>query len=102
LLVERPVACGAAKQEPFRVVESFRPFVGVVVLHLMIVPGNQRRHLGMQTLQIWIEPIPCIAIAVGRQRRRHDAIGVAAYDRPLLLDDFVNIVSEKHYEFGMS
>ena len=76
-----------------RVIERLRPFVGVIVLHFVIVPGDERRHLRMQILKIGVEPVLRIAIAVGRQRRGLDAVAVAADDRPVLLDGLVDIVA---------
>jgi hypothetical protein len=55
----------------------------------------------MQVLQVRIEPVLRIAIAIGGQRRGLDAIAMAANDRPVLLDGLVDIVAEKQDEFGI-
>lgn len=79
VLVKGLVRGGAADQELRRIVEILRPLVGIVVLHFVIVPGHERGCLRMQALQVGIEPVLRVAIAVGRQRRRLDAFGVAAH-----------------------
>ena len=55
----------------------------------------------MQTLQIRVEAILRVAIAIGRQRRRLDAIGVAAHRGPSFLDGLVNVVAEEQDELGI-
>ena len=39
-------------QEQLRVVETLRPFVAVVVRHLVVVPSHERRHFRMQALEV--------------------------------------------------
>ena len=53
----------------------------------------------MQTLQIRIEPILRIAVAVGRQRCRLDTIRMLAHGRAFLFDGFVDVVAQKKHEF---
>ncbi len=91
----------APNQKLLWIVESFRPFIGVIILHFVIVPGDDRRNLCMQILQIRIEPILRIAIAVGRQRRGLDAIAMPAHNRAILLDGLIDIVAEKQDEVGI-
>ena len=101
VFVEGLIGGGAPDQELLGVVGSFRPFIRVIVLHFVIVPGDDRRNPCVQILQIRIEPILRIAIAVGRQRRGHDAIAMPPHDRPILLDGLVDIVAEKKNEVGI-
>jgi hypothetical protein len=99
VLVERLISRRAPHQEQLRVVETLRPFVGVIFRHLVVVPRDQRRHFSMQPLQVRIEPILRIAVAISGQRRRFDLIRMAAHGRPFLLDGFVNVVAEQEHEF---
>ena len=98
MLVERLIGRRAPDQELRRIVEIFRVFVGVIVLHFVIVPGDKRRHLRVQALQVLVQSVLRIAVAIGRQRRRFDAIGVPAHDRPVLFDGFVDVVAEENDE----
>ena len=98
VFVKGLIGRGAPAQKLLWIVERLRPFVGVIILHFVIVPGDDRWNLRMQALQVRVEPVLRIAIAVGRQRRRFDAVAVAADDRSELLDGLVDIVAEKQDE----
>jgi len=61
VFVECLIGRRALLQETRRLNEPLRPLIGVVVLHLVIVPGDERRHLRMQALQIRVEAILGVA-----------------------------------------
>ena len=101
MFVKSLIGRGAPEQELRRIVERLRPFIGIIVLHFVIVPGDDGRHLRVQLLQVGIEPVLGIAIAISRQGRCFDTIAVAANDRPVLLDGLVDVVAEEQDEFGI-
>ena len=69
MLVEGLIGGGAAAQEQFRIVVELGPLAGIVVRDFMVVPGDERRRLGVQAPQIGVEPVLRIAVAIGRQRQ---------------------------------
>lgn len=68
VLVERLVGRRAALEEILRIDPGVRrPAIGVVVLHLMIVPGHGAWRTGMQRLQIGVALVLRIAAAIAIQ-----------------------------------
>ena len=65
----------------------------------MIVPGDKRRRRGVNALQIGIEPVLGVAVAVGRQRGGFDAVAVGA--DAALLGCLVDIVAEEQHHIGI-
>src|SRR6516164_7927266 len=79
VLIKGLVGCGAPEKELRRIVKGLRPLAGVVVLDLVIIPGDQRRHLGVKALQILIAAILGVAIAIGGERFGLGAIAVPTH-----------------------
>ena len=98
VLVERLVGGGALQQKARRLDEPLRPLVGVIVLDFVVVPGDQRRRSRVQVLQVGIEPVLRIAVAIERQRRRRHAVAVAAHGRFVLLDGVVDVIAEEQHD----
>src|SRR2546423_1118582 len=68
VLVKCLVGGGALEQELLGVQERLRPLVPVVVLNLVVVPGDQRGYLGAEAMQVRIELVLSVTVAVVRER----------------------------------
>ena len=94
VLEVRPVGGGAAAAE-IRV-KRLRARAGVVVVDLVVVPGHQPRHGGVQALQIRIGLVLRVTVAVVGQRARltaNVAANAAGPPRPL-----VDVIAHKHHQ----
>ncbi len=101
MLVESLIGGRAPAKEQIRIIVELRPSVRIVVGDLVIVPGDESGCLRVQALEVGIQPILGIAVAVGRQSRRLNAVAVTANGRPVLLDVFVEVVAEEQHQIGV-
>ena len=99
VLVPGAVGRGAPREEPFGRVERLRAVVGVVVLDLVVIPGDEPRTGEVRRLQIRVGLVERVAAAVIIQRdrlaRAMAANGIAA-ER-----GFVDVITEVHDELGL-
>ena len=98
VLVERLIGGGAALQERGGRDQIFRPGAGIVVLHLVVVPGDQATGGGVQALQIRIAAVLRIAVAIERERGRRLSVAVRADRGRRAVDRFVDVVAEEQDE----
>ena len=101
VLEEGLVGCGPPRTEALRIGERRRPLRGVIVLDLVVVPRRERRHLGVEPLEIWIHAVLRVPVAIGRQRRRLDVVAVAPDRRTDSVHVLVDVVAEEEHEIRL-
>jgi hypothetical protein len=98
VLVEGLVGGGAPLEEDVGIVERLRPPVGVVVLDLVVVPGDQRGRLGVEPLEIGIELVLSVPVAIGGQRGCLDVVAVPPDRGSGPLHVLVDVVAEEDHD----
>lgn len=98
VFVECLVGGGAPEQKLCGIIEGLRPLPRVTVLHLMIVPGDERRDFGVNSLQIPVKPVLRIAIAVGGESLGFDAIAMTTHRIGRITDALVDVVPEEQHD----
>src|SRR5208337_291367 len=101
VLIERLIGGSPAQQELGRILENLRPLIAIIVLDLMIVPGHERWHIGAEALQVGIELILTISIAIVRERLGGNAIGMLADRRAAPFNGIVDVVAQKQSKIGI-
>src|SRR5690349_3536271 len=67
VLPEGAIGGGAPAQEGVGMIERLGPSVGIIVLHLVIVPGRKAWRCGMERLEVPVGAVLGVAVAVGAQ-----------------------------------
>ncbi len=84
------------------VLHVLRQEAAVIVLHLVVVPGHQRGRRGAQGLQVLVEVVGGVAVAVGGQVADIVLALLAADDGLVgLVAVFVDVIAKIHDEVGV-
>ena len=86
---------GGAADEEIRV-EIFRAVIGIVVVHLMVVPGDEPGKGGMTALQVGIRLVAGVAVAVLLQGNGLRRLVLA--HMPAAPGGFVDVVAEEDHQ----
>lgn len=101
MLVEGLIRGRATLKEHIRIVKRLRPLIRIIVLHLMVVPGHETRNSRVQTLQVGIESILRITVAITVQRVGLNTVTMEADRWAAGLNEFVNVIAKENDKIGL-
>ena len=90
------VGVSSTEQESIYGITSFRDVTRIVIVHLVVIPGDDERHRGMDCLEIGIRFVQTVAISIILQCFNL-TVGVHAHTILVSLV-FINVVAEMEYD----